>query len=243
MNRTRGQREVKPSPELARSREGSKLHPQEADLVIDLVESLPGYLNRDSSRCVVHTEVGVGRSIADVVAAVVQLTASRFPSVLSVRESVVVSALRRFGPTRVDILERLCGLRPGELRGGPLEALRERGVVSLGRGGRVSMGGWYRSGAVIAIEAKLTRWRDALRQAMVYRHFADRVYVALPADCMARPLHARAMFEREGVGLLSVNGGIKTEIRAPLCNTHDWRREFVYSRVARGAGYAVATSP
>jgi hypothetical protein len=223
-------------------RGGSVFHRREIDLVADLVGHLPVYVNRASRTCTIHREVGVGRSIADVVVTLMPKNAVRIPPPLSVRESVIVSALRSNGSTRIDVLERLCGMAPQSLRTGMVDRLRHAGVVSRGEGGRVSLGGWCRAGALIAIEAKLTRWGDALEQALAYRQFADRVYVALPADCVRPALRARAVFERESVGLLSVNGEIRCEIRARVITAHDWRREFVYSRLVQAVARAATST-
>jgi len=228
-------------PRTPRRRPGSEFHRCEQDLVADLVTQLPAYLHRASRTCRIQREVGVGRSIADVVAALMPVNAARILPPLSVRESVMVSALRASGPTRIDVLERLCGMNRQSLRGGSLDRLQSLGVVVRGAGGRVALGRWCRSGTLIAIEAKLTRWWDALEQAEAYRQFADRVYVALPADCVGPAVRSRGAFERAGVGLLSVNGGIHCEVQAGVAATHDWRREYVYSRTTR-APISVATS-
>ena len=106
----------------------------------------------------------------------------------------------------------------------------------------MSLGRWCRSGMLIAIEAKLTKWLDALEQARAYRQFADQVYVALPADRVQPALKARVMFERNSVGLLSVNGDIQCEIRAKSLSMHNWRREFVYSRLVRVAARGATSS-
>lgn len=217
----------------------SQFHRRESDLVADLVGHLPGYLHRVARECAIQTEVRVGSSIADVVAALVPTGATRLPPPLSARESVIVSALRQSGPTRIDVLERRCGMPAATMRGGILARLESVGLVCRGAGGRIALGHWCRASALIAIEAKLTRWVDALEQALAYRQFADRVYVALPADRVIQPLRARAMFERAGVGLLSVNGKIRCEIRARALIAHDWRREYVYSRLARVVPSAV----
>ena len=210
---------------------GSEFHPYESDLVNDLITHLPKYLKRSNRTCAIHREVGVGRSIADVVATLLPADAGRVPPVLSVKDSVLVSLLRQNGPTRIDVLERMCGVPPKSLRGEHIHRLVASGIVVVGDGGRVALARWSRSAALIAIEAKLTRWLDALEQALEYRRFADRVYVALPADCVAPALRARAMFQRAGVGLLAVNGSIQREIPAAAPTTHDWRREYVYSRL------------
>jgi hypothetical protein len=54
-----------------------------------------------------------------------------------------------------------------------------------------------------AVELKLTRWRDALQQAVIYQLCADYVYVALPAAIVARVDFNQ--FKAAGVGLLAVH--------------------------------------
>lgn len=56
---------------------------------------------------------------------------------------------------------------------------------------------------LIAVEAKLSRWREALAQAIGYKDFTDRVYVALDAGRLELTKAMREEFERVGVGLLS----------------------------------------
>ena len=216
-------------------RGGSKFHLYESDLVSDLVAHLPAYLNRPKRTCAIHREVGVGRSIADVVAALLPAGPRRPPPALTVRDSVLVNLLRQHGPTRIDVLEKLCGMPAKSLRGDHVRRLQASSILMVGAGGRVALTRWCRSSALIAIEAKLTRWLDALEQAYEYRRFADRVFVALPADCIAPALRARPMFERAGIGLLAVNGCIRQEIRAAAVTTHDWRREYVYCRLLANA--------
>ena len=80
----------------------------------------------------------------------------RIPPTLSVQDSVIVGALRSNGSTRIDVLERLCGMPPMSLRRGIIDRLQNARVVSRGQGGLVSLGRWCRSDALIAIEAKLT---------------------------------------------------------------------------------------
>ena len=225
-----------------RPRVGSDFHRHEADLVDDLIGHLPAYVKRTSKTCTIHREVSVGRSVADVVVALMPENLVRIPPTLSVQDSVIVGALRSNGSTRIDLLERLCGMPPMSLRRGIIDRLQNARVVSRGQGGLVSLGRWCRSGMLIAIEAKLTKWLDALEQARAYRQFADQVYVALPADRVQPALKARAMFEHNSVGLLSVNGDIQCKIRAKSLSMHNWRREFVYSRLVRVAARGATSS-
>jgi hypothetical protein len=59
---------------------------------------------------------------------------------------------------------------------------------------------------VIAVEAKLSRWNEALDQAVSYRAFADRSLVAMDADRIdeASPRMTEA-FNRAGIGLVVVD--------------------------------------
>jgi hypothetical protein len=62
-------------------------------------------------------------------------------------------------------------------------------------------------GRVLAFEAKLTRWRGALRQAYRNRAFAHASYVVLPQPSAAKALVFREEFERYGIGLCTVEMG------------------------------------
>lgn len=72
--------------------------------------------------------------------------------------------------------------------------------------------------SVVAIEAKLTRWKDALEQAVSYRRFSNASFVALPWDVVdAR----RATFVRDcsaaSIGLISVaSGRMSIEVAPPF---------------------------
>jgi hypothetical protein len=59
-----------------------------------------------------------------------------------------------------------------------------------------------RSNTTIAIELKLTDWRRALEQAMLYQLCSDFVYIAMP-ESSARRVNTTEL-QQNGVGLLSV---------------------------------------
>jgi hypothetical protein len=62
------------------------------------------------------------------------------------------------------------------------------------------------SGAhVVAVEAKLTRWRDALAQAQDYLRFANEAYIAMPASVIGRNATALAACADAGVGVIAVD--------------------------------------
>lgn len=56
----------------------------------------------------------------------------------------------------------------------------------------------------VAIELKLDKWREALRQAIIYQLCADYVFIALPLSVCKRVKIVE--LEKYGVGLLAVRG-------------------------------------
>jgi hypothetical protein len=68
--------------------------------------------------------------------------------------------------------------------------------------------------SVTAIEMKMRRWAEALRQAIAYQLAADTVWVAMPLDAAARAYRHRWTFEAERVGLLAVDD--RGHVRAPI---------------------------
>jgi len=69
-----------------------------------------------------------------------------------------------------------------------------------------------KSGQTVAVEAKLSHWKRALKQARVCLLCADRVYVALPGEYAKRI--DESAFRELGVGLLSVGSGTRVDIGA-----------------------------
>ena len=106
-----------------------------------------------------------------------------------------------------------------DLRGPVVTWLQDAGfdvrleVPILGR--RADLVG-ARGKAVTAIEMKMHRWAEALRQAIAYQLAADRVWVAMPLGAACRAYRQRWTFQSEGVGLLAVDdkGGVRSPIPA-----------------------------
>ena len=71
-----------------------------------------------------------------------------------------------------------------------------------------------RGTSVTAIEMKMHRWAEALRQAIAYQLAADRVWVAMPLDAACRAYRQRWNFQSEGVGLLAVDD--RGRVRSPI---------------------------
>lgn len=204
---------------------------READLVRHLLRLLPQYLEQEAKHHLLAVEVGVGRAIADV-AAVMWDDPLEPPPPLSARDSVVLSTLRRWGPTRVDILEARCGLSRGALRSGELDHLQTMNLLDRGPGGRVALAtDWAQRIRIVAIEAKLHDWKTAIRQAQRYLQYADEAFVALPRPMVQRLNGSLGDFQKACVGLISVGPELMIEVPASRRSTHDWRREFAGSRL------------
>ena len=58
---------------------------------------------------------------------------------------------------------------------------------------------------IVAVEAKLTRWREAIEQAHAYLAFANRAFVALPTSIIERESRITAACHAAELGLLAVS--------------------------------------
>jgi hypothetical protein len=205
----------------------------EATLVDELCAQLPALLGVRAPSWGIEREVVVGGSIADVVV-LLRGALSSLPELrpLSVGESVILAVLRRDGATTTAELTRRCGLNGKTTR--MLRRLDRLGLVKCTARGRVSAGRlWLNSTKILAVEAKLLRWRDALTQAISYQRYADESYVALPEAYAQPAVEGSASFRAAGIGLLVVSEyGVRRVIPAVTAQDHDWRREFVYSRLS-----------
>jgi hypothetical protein len=207
----------------------------ESDVVEQFRPLFCDYMRRRSQSWRLGAEVTVGRTIADLVGLLIlNESAPVLPAWLSITESVVLSALRRFGATRIDLLEKRCGAPRTGLRRGALRRLADHGLILFGHGGRITSSGAFSDVfRLIAVEAKLTRWRVALSQAIAYRRYADEAYVLIPAERSRAVLKNAGEFEKQGIGLWILREGIiDVVVDARPWHDHDWRREFVLSRVA-----------
>jgi len=111
-----------------------------------------------------------------------------------------------------ELVEVLCSALVGDATPwGPLAVAREFGYLR----GRTDVIAVDESGRVIAFEAKLSRWRDALQQAYRNTCFAHLSYVALPQHAARKAQQFPADFARRAVGICCVlDGSIVVSIPA-----------------------------
>ncbi len=83
---------------------------------------------------------------------------------------------------------------------------------------------------IIAVEAKVKNWGDAVRQAVPCLLFADEVYIALPQEFSHRVRHD--VIEQYGIGLIQVNSQVEVlipPVRSPYCTPY--YRQWVMSMI------------
>lgn len=95
---------------------------------------------------------------------------------------------------------------------------------------------------LIAIEIKLRRWREALRQAIDYRRFADQAYVVLDSNQVRMKSDISDEFRANGIGLfLQSDGAIQMEIQAATAPPHpSVDRVFALTKLANSGPYCLA---
>ena len=67
---------------------------------------------------------------------------------------------------------------------------------------------------IIAVELKVNKWKSALHQAMTYQLWATESYAALSRKYVNGALKNRRRFKKGGVGLISIDGFTKIELKA-----------------------------
>jgi hypothetical protein len=102
--------------------------------------------------------------------------------------------------------------------------------------GRVDVVALTEDGEILAFEAKLTRWRDALHQAYRNTCFAHRSYVVVPQDSVQVALRNRYEFDRRSIGLcyLSADGltiALEAQRTVPL---QSWLSDIAVQSISEG---------
>jgi hypothetical protein len=95
---------------------------------------------------------------------------------------------------------------------------------------RIDLYGYaMRSDLTVAIELKLTDWKKAVQQALVYQLCADKVYVAMPQESCLKA--DRRVLEQFGIGLIGITLKNRCfEMIAPKSNSElrsHYREEYI----------------
>lgn len=191
----------------------------ESELYGVLSGRLPALVAGDSTQRLVRCAIQqpVGAVIPDVVVA---HTPKEFEEIsrapVTAFAASVVALLLKKGPLRLATMaEHLYANQRSVER--PLMALLRQGVVGTSPGGafRLVHAPFLRETRLLAVEAKLSRWREALTQAVRYREFASEAYVALPVGNAVVKTVVQDEARAAGVGLIAVaSGDLQVLVRA-----------------------------
>ena len=180
---------------------------READLQKFLSEQ---DLTSTRGHTLVRRELPVGGEIPDLI----YITFSRrppadlWPARWTFRHAFLVWQLRRRSRLQVTTLARRSFL-PLDRTQVCLNDLLNCGAVEKASTGAFTLSPRLAEldAEVLAVEVKLRRWKDALRQAASYARFADRAAVAMESTGIPRGSQRLLVFKRRGIGLCSVSGG------------------------------------
>jgi len=125
---------------------------------------------------------------------------------------LLLAYLRSIREARLETISRRVGRSPRMVEK-ELAALREIDAVWERKGGIFSISPGWRDvlRVIVAIEAKVSDWKNAVRQAARNRTFANRSYVALPCKTAER-VAPSPVFEELGIGIISVDDGGEARI-------------------------------
>lgn len=176
---------------------------RERDLVEAVQTVIPQLLRVRSGQDVrVLTDVPIGSVIPDIL---VGIWRSHSPSIdlrLTYVEAHLLAAVERLGPMDLKtLLTTVHVTEAAALRA--VARLTKAGAVIQRKNGKIAVRRKYPLGDVelVAVEAKLRRWRDALRQAREYQSFANRTYVVLDEGQVRSDPEMLRAFEAASVGL------------------------------------------
>ena len=184
-------------------------------------------------------EVPAAQGIADVVAVRFDPEALRrrlevgvgpLCSPLRVR---TLDLLRADRGMRVSTLARKVGSNPRALERSTLGPLAEMGLVDVSDGLVWATGAWRPVGSQLtAVELKLSKWRDALRQADNFALSADRAWVVLDQARAGAAVSAADYFQQFGVGLalLAGDGRLRVVVRPSGRRPVRWLRALMAER-------------
>ncbi|MBS1983431.1 MAG: hypothetical protein JST16_04595 [Bdellovibrionales bacterium] len=199
----------------------------EREMLEPLREALPSVLGlAEAGEVRVLREPDLGLIIPDLLVGVCKGRTPPLRARCSVVEAYIVALLEAGQTWRVSELERELYLT---------SAVAERSLRRLARLQIVNdnrRGGWSLSACahsriveIIAVEAKLRRWRDALVQAVEYQEFADRSFVVLDGNQTRESASLRKLFRSAGIGLLLQYGhAIDVAVKARVCRPRSERR-------------------
>ncbi len=217
----------------------------ESELCAVLSDRIADVLERDGARPMMPLgEVQVGLVIPDLVFVSSAICLAQRPVELSGFDTWIVAELLRARPRCAKTLAARLFARP-EKTTKALHRLERIGVLHRESDAAFMLRDWFPTDSeVVAVEAKLARWRDAVDQAEEYLHFANRSYVALPTETVTRSTELKAECRKRRLGLLAVSRqGVELVREAPLHRPRTPAWVWLVARALDEQRRATATMP
>ncbi len=173
------------------------------------------FVSKTLKKVVRFMKLPVGMIVPDLVLIATRANArppkhsNRVPSLF---ECEILATLLKRGPLGRRTLARLLYARETSLERAVLRLVRDK-LLRVNRAGAlvVRRDAFPSKIKIVSVEAKLRRWKDAIRQAKEYHRFSNHSYVALPKTVVDRNPRLQNACRRERVGLISVSAK-KTEL-------------------------------
>ena len=187
--------------------------------------------SRLAGRSIAFTHFRIGMTIPDLLfVAAKNGRVSRLPAriQLTAFDAWVVTALKRWGPLREDQIASELHSSPQRVWSALKRLRRHRIVEDVEHFAyKLNPRRLLLSAEIVAVEAKLIRWTDAITQALSYLTFANRAYVALPKRAISASKRVAQACRDSGIGLISI-GPYRTDVlirpkrRDPLSPERVW---------------------
>lgn len=190
---------------------------QERDLQIHLA-TLTAVFSESFGVTFSRREVPLGRCIPDLIyVRLAEMPPMKIlPRYTSYRHSHMLWLLKQHGQLRLDTLAALSYDSVDRIRPLATDLIKAGSVVEVDGVLQLAPALTSLDCEIIAVEAKMKDWRQALAQAENYQGFADRVFVAMdPAGVPTKPDVIRLFRERQ-IGLCSVRQDITWIVYPPL---------------------------
>lgn len=214
---------------------------RESDMIAPLTESLPGLLVPEGPYAVA-CEVPDGSRVVDIMYASLPDAEANMTGLapfaeklsrLSVAQTMVLALVWREGRVSTQRLSGMTYLRADRLESEYLKPFERSGLVLRDqRSWAVGAWGEARPARLVAVEAKLTDWREALAQAVDNRSRADLSYIALPeVDAGRRRAAIRRSAQQLGVGVIELQsqGEATIVVKAKRAPAHVCRQKWQLS--------------
>lgn len=187
----------------------------ERDMFAGVSQLLPRQISRNPDRVLQLREPTVGPVIPDLLFGEWEDELRPLRRAFTFIEARILALLDQHDEVlEAEICDMLHLSQPAATRA--FKHIERSGLIIRTLNGRISLdaGSFTRAMSITAVELKLSRWREALDQAVSYLKFADRACVVLDADRTDRDPVILGAFTDAGVGLFVFGADKLTQLVA-----------------------------